>query len=315
MRKLLLFLLVASLYPFTGAAQHRNTAYQAYINTYATMAQDQMRRYGIPASITLAQGLLESGAGQSTLATRANNHFGIKVTTEWTGPYVLRDDDRPNEKFRQYNSVAESYEDHSRFLCRPRYQKLHTLAADDYKGWAKGLKSCGYATNPAYANNLISLIELYNLQQYDRPLLQTAATTSSTSSVNQTANQSKQTTSVLHRVSELIRLCNGKRYVLARTGDTWKSLSRWYGVSETKLRKRNEYPDNVQPEAGSPIYLDKKASKASKQLKGYFHEVKDGESMHSISQLYGIKMKVLYKVNKLPDTYQPRPGDFLLLRK
>lgn len=149
------------------AQQNRSAAYLEYIATYAPMAQEQMRLHGVPASITLAQGLEESGAGQSMLAIKANNHFGIKVNEDWHGPYVLRDDDRPNDKFRKYDDVKDCFDDHSRFLSRPRYESLFRLDKTDYKGWAEGLRRCGYATNPAYPQKLIRLIELYDLQQYD----------------------------------------------------------------------------------------------------------------------------------------------------
>ena len=132
------------------------------------MAIDQMNRYGIPASITLAQGLLESGAGTSMLAQKANNHFGIKVGGTWTGPYVTKDDDRQGERFRKYESVEESFEDHSRFLAeRQRYASLFNLDPTDYRGWAHGLKEAGYATNPEYAKKLISLIDIYKLHEFD----------------------------------------------------------------------------------------------------------------------------------------------------
>lgn len=160
-----LLLVISSLMPAT--AQRQNSVCLDYIATYFQMAQEQMRQYGIPASITLAQGLEESGAGLSMLATKANNHFGIKVNEDWHGPYVLRDDDHPNDKFRKYEDVKDCFEDHSRFLTRPRYQSLFNLERTDYKGWAEGLKRCGYATNPAYAEKLIKLIELYELQKYD----------------------------------------------------------------------------------------------------------------------------------------------------
>ena len=127
-----------------------------------------MIRYKIPASITLAQGLLESGAGTSILARKANNHFGIKCGRAWKGPYILQDDDARNEKFRKYRSVEESYEDHSRFLQQARYSSLFDLSMKDYKGWARGLKRCGYATNPCYASLLIDLIERYDLDQFDK---------------------------------------------------------------------------------------------------------------------------------------------------
>ena len=158
----LLFFLHLSLY-----AQRTNQAYWSYIDQYKGLAIEQMRKYHIPASITLAQGLLESGAGRSSLATKANNHFGIKVSGNWTGPYVLKNDDAPNEKFRKYKSAKDSYEDHSKFLQGRRYQGLFQLKITDYRGWAKGLKAAGYATSPTYAESLIRIIEMYNLYQFD----------------------------------------------------------------------------------------------------------------------------------------------------
>ena len=140
----------------------------AYIEQYKDVAIAEMNTYGIPASIKLAQAILESGNGNSYLAREANNHFGIKCGGVWNGPSVRRSDDGPNDCFRVYKSPHESFRDHSEFLLRKRYEKLFTLAKDDYKGWARGLKAAGYATNPRYAELLIDLIERYDLQQYDR---------------------------------------------------------------------------------------------------------------------------------------------------
>lgn len=139
-----------------------------YIDRYKGIAIEEMNKYGIPASIKLAQALLESGNGNSYLATRANNHFGIKCGGTWNGKSVNRPDDTNNDCFRVYNDPEQSFRDHSQFLLRKRYENLFTLKKDDYKGWAKGLKAAGYATNPRYPELLIDLIERYNLQQYDR---------------------------------------------------------------------------------------------------------------------------------------------------
>ena len=142
-----------------------NQTYQQYFNQYKDVAIEQMQRYNIPASITLAQGVFESGAGRSELAVRGNNHFGIKCNG-WTGRKTYHDDDEDNECFRAYDSAYESYEDHSRFLVNsPRYRQLFSLKKTDYKGWAKGLKAAGYATNPQYANKLIEIIQLYKLRR------------------------------------------------------------------------------------------------------------------------------------------------------
>ena len=161
----LLFTLVLSVTIWSQGSTNR--AYWAYIDKYKDLAMEQQQKYKIPASITLAQGLLESGAGRSRLATEANNHFGIKTPGGWTGPYILADDDRPKEKFRKYSSARESYEDHSLFLLKPRYKRLFTYSITDYKAWAKGLKACGYATTPVYAQSLIRIIEAYSLHQFD----------------------------------------------------------------------------------------------------------------------------------------------------
>ena len=144
-----------------------NQRYKDYFDKYKDVAVEQMLKYHIPASITLAQGVLESGAGKSELATRANNHFGIKCNG-WTGRKSYHDDDEMNECFRAYDNVYESYRDHSVFLTTSkRYSSLFELKLTDYKGWARGLKACGYATSPTYANKLIEIIQLYKLYQYD----------------------------------------------------------------------------------------------------------------------------------------------------
>ena len=153
----------------SGAQMKWNQTYQTYINQYKDLAIEQMLKYRIPASITLAQGLFESAAGRSSLVRQGNNHFGIKCHTSWTGPTQYHDDDARGECFRVYSDARESYEDHSRFLARQqRYARLFSLNSNDYKGWARGLKQCGYATNPQYANKLIQIIELYKLHDYDK---------------------------------------------------------------------------------------------------------------------------------------------------
>ena len=166
MRKFILF--VALLLTLGAQAQMRwNQQYQEYIYQYKDIAIEQMLRWKVPASITLAQGLLESGAGKSRLATKGNNHFGIKCHG-WTGGTIYQDDDARNECFRAYTSAFESFEDHSRFLANgQRYRSLFALKTTDYKGWARGLKKAGYATSPTYAESLIGIIQLYKLYKYD----------------------------------------------------------------------------------------------------------------------------------------------------
>ena len=296
------------------------TLYQQYIEKYKDIAIKEMQRYGIPASITLAQGLLESGAGTSTLAVKANNHFGIKTGGTWTGPYFVKDDDAPDERFRAYNSVLESFEDHSLFLKnRSRYASLFTLSPTDYKGWARGLKAAGYATNPEYANKLISIIELYNLHQYD-----TGKPIAASTSYNKKHNTEK-TKSHHHAHHEInkhdsnkstapeIRICNGKKYIIARHGDTYEKIAEILGKKPQKIRSYNEVPDDYLLHEGSVVFLQKKSSHADNGLRGKIHEVKAGESLHSISQRYAITLSSLYKANSLNYDYSPKMGDRLIL--
>lgn len=304
----LLFSVLLLCYPVVLGAQG---LYDRYICQYSPMAVEQMNRYGIPASITLAQGLLESAAGTSTLAVKANNHFGIKASSDWKGPCVLRDDDLPNERFRKYRSVAESYEDHSLILRnRSRYASLFTLSSGDYKGWAHGLKKAGYATNPRYAVLLIDIIERYDLARFDRTG-ESVQRKVSVSSVTPTAIIG--VTEVSTAVRQVLR-CNGVYYVVARRGDTFRSIAREMKTSERRLRRYNELPSPREPQAGAPVFLTKKKSRADRSFRRRPHIVAAGESMYSISQRYAVRLGKLYELNKLPAYYVPSAGDRLRVR-
>lgn len=270
-----------------------NSVYQGYIDQYKELAIEQMLKYHIPASITLAQGLLESGAGRSSLAVRGNNHFGIKCH-DWRGRTMYKDDDYQNECFRVYDNARQSYEDHSLFLSRQRrYAPLFQLRLTDYKGWATGLKRCGYATSPTYASALISIIELYNLSQYDRassydPYIAQRA------GKDRPANQGDP----LHPIYRN----NDNYYVKVRKGDTFQSIGKEVGVSAKKLADYNERDRHARLQEGDILYLKKKKKHASKEFKGHIHVVQPGESMYLISQRYGIRLKYLYKMNGMsPD--------------
>lgn len=279
-----------------------NSAYQTYIDQYKDLAIAEMLKYNIPASITLAQGLLESGAGKSRLAREGNNHFGIKCH-DWLGSTTYHNDDEEQECFRKYRDVYESYEDHSKFLAnQPRYKSLFKLKNTDYKGWARGLKQCGYATSPTYAKQLISIIELYKLHRYD-----------------DAKNYDKfmvARSSVKTHVNDLhpIHIYNKNYYVKVRKGDTFKSIAEEVGISYKKLAKYNERDKNDKLVVGEIIYLKKKQNKAEKVYKNRTHRVKDGESMYSIAQYYGIKLSSLYKMNKLSPDYSIKVGDYLRVR-
>lgn len=295
MKRLILLITAGLLLLSSGAgAQKRNRAYEDYIKKYRDIAVDEMKHYRIPASITLAQGLLESGAGRGTLARKSNNHFGIKCGGSWDGPSVRHDDDAANECFRAYRHAKESYRDHSKFLrSGARYAFLFKLPITDYRGWSKGLKKAGYATDPQYANRLINIIELYDLDKYDKK-------------------------GGLEWMKEFPNphqpyLANDLLYIVARPGDTFKQLGKEFDISRKKLRKYNELPKDYVFRGGEIIYLEKKRRRATKEYIVYV--VKPGDSMYSVSQKFGIRLKRLYKMNDMsPEAPAPQVGDILRLR-
>lgn len=280
----------------------QNTAYLDYIRKYRDIAVEQMHEYGIPASITLAQGLLESAAGRSDLATKGNNHFGIKCGGSWVGESMTHDDDRNGECFRVYKNAEESFKDHSVFLQKQRYRRLFSLDRKDYKGWARGLKECGYATSPTYAAKLINIIELYELHLYDDGRKKA----SSAPAVVQQPVVANPRITVYP---------NGIPYVVVGNGESLQSISTKYGISERKIRKYNELPKNAVLQSGDVIYLAKKKTKASKAFKTQcWHKVQRGQSMYDIAQTYGIRLRNLYKRNYKSPDYVPREGDLLKIR-
>lgn len=297
------FVTISLFLSLSASAQVRwNQVYQQYFDQYKDIAIEQMLRYHIPASITLAQGVFESGAGKSELARRANNHFGIKCHN-WDGRRSYHDDDESNECFRAYDSAYESYEDHSKFLVNgKRYSSLFDLKVTDYKGWARGLKAAGYATNPIYADKLIEIIQLYKLYEYDK------ATSYDKFMTDRTKDH--QIDGALH----IIKPYNKNYYLIARQGDTFKSIAEEVGISYRKIAKYNERDKRDQLEEGEIIWLKKKQKKAPKDYKGRLHYVRNGESMYSIAQKYGIRLKNLYKMNHLSPDYQIKVGDGLRLR-
>jgi len=276
----------------TAVTTQSKDAYSAYIAQYGAMAVDQMKKYGIPASITLAQGLLESDAGRSTLATKCNNHFGIKCHSDWTGRKMYHDDDAKQECFRCYKDAEDSYRDHSLFLVNgSRYQSLFKLGSTDYKGWARGLKAAGYATSPTYADKLIELIERYGLDRFD-----------SSNGVRLKPGQ----------VPHQPLLVNGQRCVRLREGETLKDIAREYGMTLNLLRRFNEAERKFVPPEGTLVFLERKKSRADKEHRTYV--VKKGDSLWSISQQFGVRMKPLAKRNGLSDDNPLVVGMSLVLR-
>jgi len=293
----------------------RNAKYEEYINKFKTLAIQQQQEYKIPASIKLAQGLLETGAGASRLARQGNNHFGIKCKEEWTGGKMYHDDDAVGECFRTYKSAEESYIDHSKFLAyRKFYVSLFKLDIYDYKGWANGLQACGYATDKAYGRKLISLIETYELYKYDKAKIVKKTSTIKDDIYNikiNTPEPSKKHEPInwRHRILQV----NGIHYITAQANDTYDLISYDTRLKLKKLLKYNEVEKGYKLKEGEIVFLQSKKKYASKD--NAIYTVKSGDSMHSISQKYGMRMKSLYKLNKLKDDYVPKPGDTLKVRK
>lgn len=203
----------------------------SYINRFKAIAIEEMNKYGIPASITLAQGLLESGTGNSDLARYANNHFGIKCNNGWQGKGYYKDDDEKNECFRVYKNPEESFRDHSKFLLRSRYADLFKLDKNDYRSWASGLKSDGYATNPHYPDLLISIIEKYQLDQFDEK--------DSKSSRRMREERISNDTTIVTTTG------SGKNKYIVQQGDTLYNISKRFGLTVDELRSLNSLTDNV----------------------------------------------------------------------
>lgn len=269
----------------------QNSDYVEYIEKYKDVAIEQMKRYHIPASITLAQALLESGAGKSELAVRSNNHFGIKCHN-WDGDRTYHDDDDVGECFRVYKNVRDSYEDHSVFLSTStRYASLFKFAETDYINWARGLKRAGYATSPTYADKLINIIESYGLDRYDTGREETTR----------------------YVGTHEPKLAHDLVYITTRQGDTMQGLADEFGIKRQKLIRYNDQHRRYVPDSGDIIYLHRKHRKARKPY--MHHVVAEGESMHLISQMYGVRLDRLYRMNEVkPATYAPMPGDIIRLR-
>ena len=256
---------------------------KVYKNIQRSGYRTTKKKYKIPASITLAQGLLESGAGQSDLARRSNNHFGIKCHSDWRGGRVYHDDDLRGECFRKYKRVEDSYEDHSKFLKRSRYDQLFRLKITDYKGWARGLQKCGYATDRAYANKLIKVVEDYELYRFD-----------SGKEHKPTREERKQ--QKYPAVKYTIYRTYGLLYVYAKDNDSFDQIARNLDFSVRDLKKFNEVPEDFPCRKATSSIWKRRRKKADKP--NYDHVVQIGESMHSIAQKYGIQIKSLYKMNK-----------------
>lgn len=330
-----------------------------YIQKYALLAVKEMEAYKVPASITLAQGILETGGGQSRLAEKANNHFGIKCKKEWEGGTIYHDDDAIGECFRKYNTVQESYRDHSKFLAeRPYYKRLFSLDIKDYKAWAHGLKKAGYATNPRYAYILISKIEKYNLQEFDKisseevydkvvalygPVSHKIVDpeykeTLYAANLNKTEKaidipqkpveqvevqapkvmakaetQTKTMEVPVREISPRARVQRhpiGREYIEVLPGETLNKISKMYDISVDKLMRYNELENPEDLKAHQYLFFANKKNRGAKK----YYTVQKGETMYMIAQKQGIKLKKLYRRNRVEEGYVPQAGETLYLR-
>jgi LysM repeat protein len=283
-----------------------------------------MKRTGIPASITLAQGIIESDCGHSTLSREANNHFGIKCHDNWTGPSVRHDDNKRNECFRKYGKPEDSFYDHSDFLKSvPRYSFLFSMNSTDYKAWAHGLKKAGYATNPDYANMLIRTIEENNLWNFDRGSI--------TANMPMHTNDTVKETYPAHSrdsVKKTLRFSNGNnavyshaqrvmvnnriQYIIIRDGDTREKLENEFQLLKWELPKYNELKNDFPIIPGQILYLQPKRDKAEPGKE--YYNTKGGDTMYLISQQFGIKLKRLYEMNRMAEGSEPEAGGKIWLR-
>lgn len=305
---------------------------EQYITIYKLIAIQEMFDYKIPASITLAQGILESGSGNSRLATKANNHFGIKCHSDWKGKKVYHDDDEKNECFRKYPQVEDSYRDHSLFLSKKkRYADLFDLKLTNYKGWAKGLKKAGYATSTKYPTLLINLVEKYDLNQYDQisekdfhKMVEVANADPRNQSIIPEQYQSKikpiPTPTPSPVVSQKpiakgsyheVLYHNRVKYIVIRQGDTPEKISNEFDIWLKQIYKFNDLEEESKLRKGMVIYLQPKRRKGDVK----YHVVDGSETLRDISQRHGIKLSWLIKRNHLHPNSKLRKGQKLWLRK
>lgn len=317
-----------------------------YIQKFAQFAVEEMEKYKIPASIKLAQGLIETGGGQSRLAQQANNHFGIKCKTEWTGRTISHNDDAPNECFRVYDNARQSYEDHSKFLAeRPYYKGLFLLDMKDYKAWAYGLKKAGYATNPRYPQMLIDKIEKYRLYEFDNytakevfaalvqryPELQNdqafiaqneppkpkqEAVTLMVPYQQTSYAKHQQTVKEMHDDKALLNSIlvkshpnGGKKFIIIPAKTDVGFIAQKFGIREAQLMKWNEITSTELAE-NEILFLEGKSAKGNVPT----YQAQNGDTMHSISQKFGVKVSNLYSLNRMKPGDQPKIGQIIYLQ-
>lgn len=329
----LICLFLLSIQSPSPAEAQGNLTHDQYIRQYQSIAIENMKQYRIPASIIMAQALLESGGGNSTLARSANNHFGIKCKSDWNGEYILHDDNQSGECFRKYGSVNDSYADHAEFLKNSsRYGSLFELDKSDYENWAKGLQTAGYATDPQYAARLISLIEQYDLYKLDNRI----ETDSDSRNTGIPGNGSfsgaqivtaqhlqpyqgpKTDVSVYPAISakgaqnRLVFKNNGADFIITREGDTFESLAAELNKRKSNLLAYNDLNAERKLSPGQMVYISPKKKKAGNGFSTY--SVEKGDNLYSISQKFGIRFDRLCKLNNMPREYEVHTGQLISLR-
>lgn len=309
-------------------SQNKSKAVLDYIEQYKDIAMREMQDHKIPASITLAQGLLESGNGNSELAKKSNNHFGIKCHKDWTGKRTYHDDDEKGECFRVYECPEDSYRDHSLFLRKgQRYAFLFELEITDYEAWAKGLKKAGYATLPVYANILIKLIEDYNLAQYDQMVVKGKFKyKKDNKTTEQQDNKSKVDNGIVYtpyRIADAevvgktpddryIRENNKVKFIYAREGESVYDLADMFCIYDYQIVKYNDLGKRRKLKDNEIIYIEPKRNKAMHRYE--YHTIQKGETLSYVSRLYGVKLKSLFKMNGMDENTILHVGDNIRLR-
>jgi hypothetical protein len=325
MKRSVVILLCALVGVVSVAAKERQTR-EEYVEKYKAIAIAHMERYGIPASITMAQGILESDSGNSYLSRTSNNHFGIKCKKSWTGERVYHDDDAKGECFRAYPSVEASYQDHADFLDQsPRYDSLFVYASDDYRSWARGLKACGYATAPDYAERLVKIIEsmkLYLLDKENGNKIYSAAKTavenaeawweSNIATSDEQINPNAFRVTVNSHKGYGVYRSNHTFYVVAKEGDTFESVGAIFDISPKMLRKFNDVAKDAKLSKGDIVYIERKKTQWLGNVMQ--HKVLRDENLYSLSQSYGIRLKSLKKLNRMREGEDVKKGDIIRLK-
>ncbi len=310
--------LAAWLLPVLAQAGSGDQTPEQYIAQWKEVAVKKMKEHGIPASITLAQGLLESRNGNSPLATQGNNHFGIKCTPDWTGGTILQDDDRKDDCFRKYRNADQSFEDHSKFLQRPRYSSLFELKSTDYKGWAHGLRKCGYATDPHYPQKLINLIERYQLDNLDKGVdVSYASRTTKPAAPSPARGRGSRSNADDNVVTignaRQVEVFDGRiKFVRAKKGETVRDIAAAIEQMPGLVAGWNDMSKDGALEEGQVVYIQPKRNKSKAQESC---TAEKGETLWGISQRYGVKLKKLAKYNHMGIADPVQTGQQVWLRR